>query len=155
MGLAAALGELERSVSRQDPDRWISSSDCQSGRGAGRVGKECLPARSRSVDFEEEMDLMDFEEEKPARKLGLYQSCNSNSDCQSGRCAGRVGKECLPARSRSVDSEEEMLAPETETESFLARLTNLFSSGRSVDSEEKPARKLGLYQSCNSNSDCQ
>merc|ERR1712079_814906 len=150
-------------------------SDCQSGRCAGRVGKECLPARSRSVDSEDReargmkccdgsgchnypmgayftcqnnggtisgrsVDReargmkccdgsgchnypfgayftcqnnggtisgrsVDSEEEKPARKLGLYQSCNSNSDCQSGRCAGRVGKECLPARSRSVDSE--------------------------------------------------
>merc|ERR1712079_263620 len=135
-----------------------SNSDCESGRCAGRVGKECLPARSRSVDsVDREARGMkcwdgsgchnypmgayftcqnnggtvsgrsvDSEEEKPARKLGLYQSCNSNSDCQSGRCAGRVGKECLPARSRSVDFEE-----------------------------EKPARKLGLYQSCNSNSDCQ
>jgi len=99
---------------------------------------------------------VDSEEEKPARKLGLWMPCNSNSDCESGRCAGRVGKECLPARSRSVDSGVSETETKTETDSLLARLTNLFSSGRSVDSEEeKPARKLGLWMSCNSNSDCE
>merc|ERR1719325_61464 len=106
-------------------------------------------------------------EGKQGRKLGLYQSCNSNSDCQSGRCAGRVGKESLPARSRSVDSEDREARGMKCCEGsgchnypmgayFTCQNNGGSISGRSVDSEEeKPARKLGLYQSCNSNSDCQ
>merc|ERR1719195_500895 len=110
---------------------------------------------------------VDSEEEKPARKLGLYQSCNSNSDCQSGRCAGRVGKECLPARSRSVDSEDREARGMKCCDGsgchnysmgayFTCQNNGGTISGRSVDrEEEKPARKLGLWSSCNSNSDCE